>query len=98
MQHVILVAPEGGTADADVRDFASLLEDPAFTPFETGPDDPALMIFTSGTTGPPKGALHGHRVLLGHLPGYEMAYNFFPQQDDVMWTPACGLGPGQAVC
>jgi len=55
---------------------------------ETGPDDPALMIFTSGTTGPPKGALHGHRVLLGHMPGFEMAYQFPPQPDDVMWTPA----------
>lgn len=56
--------------------------------FDTKPDDPALMIFTSGTTGPPKGALHGHRVLLGHLPGYEMAYTFPPQTDDVVWTPA----------
>lgn len=54
----------------------------------TGPDDPAMMIFTSGTTGPPKGALHGHRVLLGHLPGIRMAYESFPQPDDLMWTPA----------
>lgn len=55
---------------------------------DSGPDDPALMIFTSGTTGPPKGALHGHRVLLGHLPGFEMAYTFAPEAGDVMWTPA----------
>ncbi|MGB6118404.1 MAG: AMP-binding protein, partial [Mesorhizobium sp.] len=59
-----------------------------FAPVDTGPDDPALMIFTSGTTGPPKGALHGHRVLLGHMPGFEMAYQFPPKADDVMWTPA----------
>ena len=39
-----------------------------FTPADTGPDDPAVIIYTSGTTGNPKGALHGHRVLLGHLP------------------------------
>jgi len=55
---------------------------------DTTPDDPALMIFTSGTTGPPKGALHGHRVLLGHLPGVRMAYEFLPQAGDLMWTPA----------
>lgn len=60
----------------------------AFTPVATGPDDPALMIYTSGTTGQPKGALHGHRVLLGHLPGVRFSHEFLPQAGDVMWTPA----------
>ena len=46
------------------------------------------MIFTSGTTGQAKGALHGHRVLLGHLPGIEMPHDFFPQAGDRFWTPA----------
>ena len=59
-----------------------------FTPADTTPDDPALMIFTSGTTGQAKGALHGHRVLLGHLPGVEMPHEFFPQAGDRFWTPA----------
>jgi acetyl-CoA synthetase len=59
-----------------------------FTPVATTPDDPALMIYTSGTTGQPKGALHGHRVLLGHLPGVEMPHDFFPQPGDRFWTPA----------
>jgi acetyl-CoA synthetase len=59
-----------------------------FTPEPTKPDDPALMIYTSGTTGQPKGALHAHRVLLGHLPGIEMPHEFFPQPGDRMWTPA----------
>jgi len=60
----------------------------SFDPAATTPDDPALMIFTSGTTGPPKGALHGHRVVLGHLPGVEMPHDFFPQPGDRFWTPA----------
>ena len=61
---------------------------PDFQAVETGPDDPALMIYTSGTTGQPKGALHGHRVLLGHLPGIQVPHEFFPQPGDLMWTPA----------
>jgi acetyl-CoA synthetase len=60
----------------------------AFTAEITTPDDPAMMIYTSGTTGQPKGALHGHRVLLGHMPGAELPYYPFPQQDDRFWTPA----------
>lgn len=44
----------------------------------TAADDPAVIIYTSGTTGKPKGALHAHRVLLGHLPGVEMSHEFFP--------------------
>ncbi len=55
---------------------------------DTGPDDPAFLSYTSGTTGPPKGALHGHRVLLGHLPGVELHHNRLPQKGDCLWTPA----------
>ena len=51
-------------------------------------DDPAIIIYTSGTTGNPKGALHAHRVLLGHLPNVEMVHDFLPKPGDVMWTPA----------
>jgi acetyl-CoA synthetase len=59
-----------------------------FAPVASRADDPALIIYTSGTTGQPKGALHAHRVLLGHLPGVEMSHDFFPQEGDRIWTPA----------
>ncbi|CTQ56599.1 Acetyl-coenzyme A synthetase [Roseibium album] len=59
-----------------------------FQPFDSRPDDPAIIIYTSGTTGQPKGALHGHRVLLGHLPGVEMSHDFLGQSGDRIWTPA----------
>ena len=59
-----------------------------FETIKSGADDPALIIYTSGTTGPPKGAVIAHRCLLGNLSGFEMSHNFFPQADDLMWTPA----------
>ncbi len=70
--------------------FADLLAraSPDFTPVDTAADDPAMMIYTSGTTGQPKGALHAHRVLLGHLPGIELPHFPFPQSGDRYWTPA----------
>jgi acetyl-CoA synthetase len=61
---------------------------PDFAPVDTGADDPALIIYTSGTTGQPKGALHAHRVLLGHLPGVEVSHDLLPQPGDKIWTPA----------
>jgi acetyl-CoA synthetase len=59
-----------------------------FSPVPTAAYDPAMMIYTSGTTGQPKGALHAHRVLIGHMPGIEMPHEFFPQPGDRFWTPA----------
>ena len=77
-------AADGALGLADV--LARARDD--FAPVATAPDDPAMMIYTSGTTGQPKGALHAHRVLIGHLPGIEMPHDFFPQPGDRFWTPA----------
>jgi acetyl-CoA synthetase len=83
-----IVSTDG--ADGAALGFDRLIADApsGFEAEATHPDDPALMIFTSGTTGPPKGALHGQRVLLGHLPGVQMPHEFLPQPGDRLWTPA----------
>ena len=59
-----------------------------FQPIQTRADDPAFIVYTSGTTGNPKGALHAHRYLIGHLPGFEFSHDYTPQPDDCYWTPA----------
>jgi len=80
----------GDGAAAPHRSFDEVVAAGSAAPIDpaTGPDSPALLIYTSGTTGSPKGALHGHRVLLGHMPGFDLMFNFFGQADDRMWTPA----------
>ena len=86
---LVLVVGLGADAD-DALDFEPQLARASdrFEPVDTASDDPALIIYTSGTTGDPKGALHAHRVLLGHLPGVEFPHEFFPQPGDLFWTPA----------
>jgi acetyl-CoA synthetase len=87
LQHVY-VAGDAPTAGA--KSFWRAIENASedFAAVDTAADDPAIIIYTSGTTGNPKGALHAHRVLLGHLPNVEMAHDFFPKPGDLMWTPA----------
>jgi acetyl-CoA synthetase len=86
---LLLVDGAGGEAGPSV-DYRRGMEAASnrFTPVDTLAEDPAVIIYTSGTTGQPKGALHAHRVLIGHLPGVEMPHEFFPRPGDRFWTPA----------
>ncbi len=77
IEHIIVPELLSETAQSDEFEIA-----------ETNTETPGLLIYTSGTTGAPKGALHGHRVLRGHLPGIEMCHDLLPQEHDVLWTPA----------
>jgi acetyl-CoA synthetase len=56
---------------------------------ETKPDDLAILHFTSGTTGRPKGAMHVHRAAVAHRATAEFALDL--KRDDVFW---CTADPG----
>ena len=87
LKHVIGVA---GARESWVQSWERLLDraSPRFAPVDTAAADPALLVYTSGTTGPPKGALMPQRVLLGNLPGFEHSHDLFPQAGDLFWSPA----------
>jgi len=87
LTHIISADP---TNAPHVLDYSTLLDSESvdFDPVATAAEDPALLIFTSGTTGSPKGALHAHRIMLGRLPSMEFVHQAFPQPGDRFWTPA----------
>jgi acetyl-CoA synthetase len=66
---------------------------------KTRAEDPAYLVYTSGTTGYPKGVLHAHRALLGRQPAAKYWFNYAPDsQDRIMhsgkfnWTYVLGSG------
>ena len=61
---------------------AALAKITAWEPAEdTAVDDPAYLVYTSGTTGYPKGVLHGHRSLVGRTPAATYWFEFAEHGD-----------------
>lgn len=92
LEHVLLVG-EGLTPTqvAATKDFHVLLN-AASDQFEippTDPEDPALLHFTSGTTGAPKGAVHVHKAVIAHHVTGKLALDMHPH--DIFW---CTADPG----
>jgi acetyl-CoA synthetase len=97
LKHVIVVREEGGRKGgngglpAGTVDYAALLADAADAApkTRTGANDMALLHFTSGTTGTPKGAIHVHGAALTHFATGRYALDL--HADDVFW---CTADPG----
>ncbi len=60
----------------------------AYETQDTSANAPCLLVYTSGTTGPPKGALHAHRTITAHMPSMEFYHYPYPQPGDLSWSPA----------
>ena len=102
LTHVVLV---GDAAPAQPSRLQIVDLDPALAgiarwqpPHPTRANDPAYLVYTSGTTGYPKGVLHAHHALLGHLPASRYWFDFQPAGDRVLhsgkynWTYVLGTG------
>jgi acetyl-CoA synthetase len=91
VDQVLVVDRNGdGVADADI-DFLARFEDAdaEFDTVRTAPDDPAFIYYTSGTTGPAKGVLHGHDFTVGNASFVKVPVGV--REDDLYW---CTADPG----
>ncbi len=90
LEHVLLVDTEQPDVPGTLWLPGLMAEaDDTFTVPATAPDDMALLHFTSGTTGRPKGAVHVHEAVVAHHATARFALDLHP--DDVFW---CTADPG----
>jgi len=93
LRHVLVAGDwEGrGVGGPRVTEISGALaaEPDTFTIGPTSAEDPALLHFTSGTTGPPKAAVHVHGAAAAHQASAELVFGLGP--GDVFW---CTAEPG----
>jgi acetyl-CoA synthetase len=92
LQHVLIIGDDRGYTNVPgTVDFRSLVESMSgeYTIKPTDPEDVALLHFTSGTTGTPKGAIHVHEAVVAHHITGKLALDLHP--DDIFW---CTADPG----
>ena len=103
LRFVLLTGPGGllPASGVDVRDLESELEEIAHCepPHNTQAHDPAYLVYTSGTTGYPKGVLHAHRAMIGREPAAQYWFDFAEDGHDRIvhsgkfnWTYVLGSG------
>lgn len=90
LEHIVVVARSGETIPGTIG-WSELLArgHPRFIVPPTDPEDLALLHFTSGTTGRPKGAMHVHAAVLTHY--VTGLYALDLHEDDIFW---CTADPG----
>ncbi|MEM9801556.1 MAG: fatty acid CoA ligase family protein [Planctomycetota bacterium] len=64
---------------------------PNFEAEDTAADDPAAILFTSGSTGPPKGVLYTHGIFAAQVDALRTLYDFRPGEVDLACFPLFAL-------
>ena len=102
VETIVVIDPRGVDVAAvpDLMTFADLealggsphgRDDFAAAVADVGPDEPALIVYTSGTTGPPKGAMLSHANLLAAARNGSREFAASPDDEVLSYLPLCHI-------
>ncbi len=63
-----------------------------------GPDDLAILVYTSGTTGPPKGAMLSHRNVITQMRHAPDVLDYMAHEERLAFLPMCHVAERVAGC
>jgi len=88
IENVLVVDRQGDEVEENDIDLLNRKADASreFETARTSPDDPALLHYTSGTTGPAKGVVHGHKFIVGNIGFTDIPCEV--DETDIYWTLA----------
>ena len=90
VERIITVTPDG--ADGDAYEAWLAESEPLDRPEETGPDDVCLVMYSSGTTGRPKGVMLTHRSMIRHTDNAHEGWGFEDGDKSLVAMPLFHVG------
>jgi len=101
LEHIVVVDPRGvdtsgphsvlTLADVEARGAGASINDLAVATSRLAPDDVAIIVYTSGTTGPPKGAMISHNNLMSAAASAGQIYDVSGNDEVLSYLPLCHI-------
>ncbi|WZH52686.1 MAG: long-chain-fatty-acid--CoA ligase [Nocardioides alkalitolerans] len=99
VERIVVVTPDGTTEDGDPDEYEAWLaaSEPRGRTADVEPDDTCLVMYSSGTTGRPKGVMLTHRNMVSHTVNAHDGWEFEPGDVSLVAMPLFHVGGSSYV-